>query len=191
MRSCSPPRVPCWLLEFILPVSYRQEMLGDLIEEYHFRTDSTSQLELSLWFWSHTCRSLPFLIWSSLRNGWLISMGVAVGVCAVMAMLKLAADWMIWEWIAPQAVTRVVLAPVVFLMKMAIGGYAAARIRHGATIFLALLVMITVAILSATSVSPTPLPWWYKFGFLTLGPATVLITPAVVRSLRPAAKRVV
>jgi hypothetical protein len=64
MKSSATPCVPCWLLEFILPVSYRQEMLGDLIEEYNLRTNSTSTLELSLWFWSQTCRSVPSLIWS-------------------------------------------------------------------------------------------------------------------------------
>src|SRR5215472_15155041 len=121
MKPSSPPRVPCWLLEFILPGPYRREMLGDLIEEYNLRTNSTSVLESSLWFWSQTCRSVPSLIWSLLRNGdWLPRLMVAFSVYIAMAILRFSAGTAISKLIAPGETTRVVLAPVVFLVTTAI-----------------------------------------------------------------------
>jgi hypothetical protein len=161
-------------------------MLGDLIEEYNLRAESASPLVATRWLWSQACRSVPFMVWSSLRSGnWLISMSIAAGVYMVMAMLKLAADLMISKLVAPQQATQVVIAPVVFLLAAAIGGCVAARARRGAMVFLALMVMITVAVSIELKVCTIPVPWWYEFGFLTLGPLAVLITPALIGVLVP------
>jgi hypothetical protein len=86
--------------------------------------------------------------------------------------------------VAPNQVTYVVLEPIVFLTTTAIGGCVAARIRGGATIFLALIVMITVAILIDVKVCSIPVPWWYQFGFLTLGPLSVIIPPTLFGRLK-------
>jgi hypothetical protein len=95
-------------------------------------------------------------------------------------MLKFAADLMISKVVAPDQTTNAVLAAIVFLTTPAIGGCVAARLRRGATIFLALIVMITVAVLIDVKVCSMPVPWWYQFGFLTLGPVAVIITPALL-----------
>jgi hypothetical protein len=87
--------------------------------------------------------------------------------------------------IVPGRTTYVVLAPVVFLTTSAIGGCVAARLRRGASIFLALIVMITVLVLIGVKVCTIPVPWWYQFGFLTLGPLAVLIAPAIASVLVP------
>lgn len=188
MRRYSPPAFACWLFESVLLVPYREAMLGDLIEEYTLRAESTSRFTASCWFWSQACRSLSSMIWSRLRSGnWLINMSIAMGVYIVMGMLKFAADLMISKLVAPEQTTHVVLAPIVFLTTTAIGGCVAARIRRAATIFLALIVMITVAVLIDLKACTIPVSWWYQVGFLTLGPLTVLITPAVVWSLKPTA----
>jgi hypothetical protein len=143
MRGNSPPAFACWFLESVVPVPYREAMVGDLIEEYTLRAESTSPLTASRWFWSQACRSVASMVWSTLRNqDWLISMSIAMGVYDVMGMLKFAADLTISKLVAPEQTTHVVLAPVVFLTTTAIGGCVASRIRHGATIFLALIVMI-------------------------------------------------
>jgi hypothetical protein len=184
MKSYSPPAFACWLFESVLPGSYREAMLGDLIEEYTLRIESTSRFTASRWFWSQACRSVPSMVWSSLRNGnCLISMSIAMGVYIFMGMLKFAADLMISKLVAPGQTMHVVLAPIVFLTVTAIGGCVAARIRRRATIFLALIVMITVAVLIDLKVCTIPVPWWYQFGFLTLGPLAVLIAPAIVSVL--------
>ena len=178
MSRSSPPTFACWLLETVVPTSYRKAILGDLIEEYTLRTESTSRFTASRWFWSQTFRSLPSMVWSSLRSrDCLLSISIAMSVYIVMEILEHAADVTISKWVAPQPTTYVVLAPVVFLTATAIGGCVAARIRRGATKFLALSVMITVAVTIALKVCTIPVPWWYQFGFLTLGPLAVIITP--------------
>ena len=106
-------------------------------------------------------------------------MSIAVGVYIFMGTLKFAADLMISKLVAPDQGTYVVLAPIVFLTTTAIGGCDAARIRRDTTIFLALMVTITVAILMDLKVCSIPVPWWYQFGFLALGPLAVIITPTL------------
>ena len=180
MSRNSPPAFACWLLESLIPVPYRQAMLGDLIEEYTLRAESASPLTASRWFWSQACRSVPSMVGCWLRSrDWLISMSIAMGVYIVIGTLKLAADSAISRFVSPRPTTYVILAPVLFLAATSIGGCIAARIRPGATIFLALMAMITVAVSIALKVCTIPVPWWYEFGFLTLGPLSVLLTPAV------------
>jgi len=186
MRRNSPPAFACWLLASVVPAPYREAVLGDLIEEYTLRAESASPVAASRWFWSQACRSVPSIVWSSLRSrDWLISMSIAMGVYIIMGTLKFTADLTISKFVAPPQTTYVILAPVVFLATTSIGGCVAARIRRGATIFLALIVMITVAVLIAVKVCTIPVPWWYQFGFLTLGPLSVLLTPAVFGVLKP------
>ena len=108
-----------------------------------------------------------------------------MGVYAVMGTLKLAADFMIAKLVAPEPTAYVVLAPIVFLAFTSIGGCAAARIRFGTAVFLALFVMITVAVQIIAKACAIPVPWWYEFGFLTLGPLSVLLTPVAFGVLKP------
>jgi len=180
MRRAQPPAFACWFLDSVVPVPYREALLGDLIEEYSLRADSASPIA-ARWFWSQTCRSVASILWSSLCSGdWVVSMSIAIGVYIGMAMFKLIADLTISKVLAPGQATYLILAPVVFLLTSAVGGCVASRIRRGATLFLALIVMITVAALIGIKVCATPVPWWYQFGFLCLGPLAVLIAPAIV-----------
>jgi hypothetical protein len=186
MSRYSPPAFACRLFQNVLPIPYRGALLGDLIEEYNLRAEATSASAATRWFWGQACRSIPFIMGSSLRNGdWLISVSTAVGVYAVMGMLKLAADFMIAKLVAPGPTAYVVLAPIVFLAFTSIGGCAAARIRFGTAVFLALFVMITVAVQIIAKTCTIPVPWWYEFGFLTLGPLSVLLTPVAFGVLKP------
>jgi hypothetical protein len=189
MRRTSPPAFACWFLDSVIPVPYREALLGDLIEEYTLRAESASPLTASRWFWSQACRSVPPMVWSSLGSrDWLISMSIAIGVYIILEALEYGVHLAVSRLVAPQPSTCVLLAPVQFLAGSAIAGCVAARIRRGATIFLALMVMITVAISIALKVCAIPVPWWYEFGFLTLGPLSVLLTPAVFWSTHPAAE---
>src|SRR5262249_21725076 len=107
MRRHSPPAFPCWLLESVVPVPYREALLGDLIEEYCFRVESTSRFAASRWFWSQTCRSLPFLVWSSLSSGdWRTSGSVAIGVFVGMAVIKFGVSLTIAKMVAPRPTTQ-------------------------------------------------------------------------------------
>jgi hypothetical protein len=145
MKRYSPPALVCRIFESILPVSYRETLIGDLIEEYPLRVESTSPFTAFLWLSSQCGRSVPCTVCASIRSGaWLINLSIAVGVYLSVGTLKVVADLVISKLVAPAQSAHVILAPVVFLMATAIGGCVAARIRFGATIFLALLVMITV-----------------------------------------------
>jgi hypothetical protein len=186
MRCDSPPAFACRFFQTVLPVPYQGALLGDLIEEYALRAESTSPSAATRWFWGQACRSIPFIVGSSLRTGdWLISASAAMGVFVVMGMLKFAADFMITKLVAPEQTAYIVLAPIVFLAITSSGGYAAARIRCGTAVFLAFIVMITVAVLIAVKACPVPVPWWYQLGFLTLGPLSVLLTPVLFGALKP------
>jgi hypothetical protein len=180
MRPCSPQTFLCLLLESVLPDPYREAIIGDLIEQYTLRVESTSRFSASRWFLSQACRSVPPMVWCWLRSGnCFLNMSVAVGVFIFMATLKFAADLTISKLVSPDQTRDVILAPIVFLTITAIGGCVAARIRRGATLFLALMVTITVAILIELKFCSLPVPWWYQFGFLTLGPLAVMITPTL------------
>lgn len=184
MNRSSPPALACWLLEYLLPVPHRGPILGDLIEEYALRAESTSPSAASRWFWSQAFRSVPLMIASSLRAGnWLTSVVIALSVYIGMASFKLAIGVMVSRLVAPGQTGQIVLNAVEFLMATAIGGCIAARIRRGATIFLALFVMFTVAILIELKLCTIPVPWWYQFGFLSLGPLVVLVTPSIIERL--------
>lgn len=185
MRRRSPQAFACRVLESVLPVPHQGAVLGDLIEEHALRAESTSPSAAARWFWGQVWRSVPFMVRSSLRADCLIGTSVAVGVFVVMGMLKFAADLMIEKLIAPGQTTYIVLAPMVFLATTSIGGFAAARIRRGTTVLLAFIVLATVAVLIAMRVCPVPVPWWYQFGFLILGPLSVLFAPAVLGILKP------
>ena len=69
MSRYSPPAFACRLFQIVLPVPYRGALLGDLIEEYNLRAEATSPSAATLWFWGQACRSIPFIVGSSLRNG--------------------------------------------------------------------------------------------------------------------------
>jgi hypothetical protein len=188
MRRNSPPALACWLLESVVPAPYREAMLGDLIEEYSLRVESTSPSTASRWFWSQACRSVPSMAWSWLRSrDCLMSMSIALGVYIFMEMSQLAANLTIARLVAPEPKTDVVLAPVVFLTRCAIGGCVAARIRRGAAIFLALMIMITAAVSIDLRLCTIPVPWWYSLGFFSLGPLAVVTVPVVFGVRAPGA----
>ena len=68
MNRYSPPAFACWLFQAVLPVSYRAALLGDLVEEYTLRAESTSPSAATRWFWGQACRSIPFIVGSRLKN---------------------------------------------------------------------------------------------------------------------------
>lgn len=181
MTRHSPPSIACLLLDSVLPVSSRDAILGDLTEEYAVRADTKSGFEASRWFWSQTCRSLASL---SLRDGWVLNLTSAIAMCVMMAALKTGADAAISRVFHPTEMTRVVLAPIVFLAATAAAGCVTVRVRPGATVILSLLVFITVGVLIAVNVCTIRIPWWYQFGFLTLGPASVLVAPVIGNGLK-------
>jgi hypothetical protein len=181
MTRHSPPAIACLLLDSVLLPHSRDEILGDLIEEHALRADAKSGFEASRWFWSQTCRSLA---WSSLGGGWVWNLATAIAVCVVTAALKIGADFAIARLFQPREMTQVVLAPILFIAATTVAGCVAVDVRRGAMVFLSLIVFVAVGVLIALNVCTIPVPWWYKFSFLTIGPASVFAAPIIRHSLK-------
>ena len=62
MIGSGPPRIPAWILARLLPRAARDEILGDLEENYRLRAESTGSGRARLWYWSQVL-TIPFWIW--------------------------------------------------------------------------------------------------------------------------------
>lgn len=143
--------------------------MGDLAEEYALRARSTSLFTVSHWYWGQVLRSIPPVIWSSIRRGhWLRTLGVAMGAYIATGIVEFAGDAAISRLIAPGSLVHAVLGLIAGLSTMVLGGYLAAWIRPGAATAMAGIVMISVAVLMVTKSDSVPL--WYQLAFLIAGP---------------------
>ena len=143
--------------------------MGDLAEEYTLRARSASPSTVSRWYWGQVYRSIPPVVWRSVRAGhWLRTLSVAVGAYIAAGIVEFAGDAAISRLLAPDAHVHAVLSMIVGLTTMMLGGYLAAWIRPGAATALAGIVMIGVAVLMVTKSGTVPL--WYQLAFLIVGP---------------------
>jgi hypothetical protein len=172
-----PPAVACWILESLVPSSSPNAVVGDLIEEYAYRAADDSSTA-TWWLWSQTIRSVPFLLASAIRIGWLVNIRIAFITYALMAVLKVGIADFLSHWVR-QTSTWLLLAPLTFVIVNAVGGLVIARIRRPAAVALSAMVMLTVAVMSVGGFCPIPVPWWYQFGFFAVAPLAILIPPAV------------
>jgi len=180
MTRARGPLLARWLLESVLPVSYGEALLGDLLEEYGHRAGSTSRAAASIWFWGHVWRSVPWLMRSSFDGAeWASRLAAALSVYALMVSVKLAVNVIVSKLAGLEGSVHLAMEPVLFVAVTAAGGCIADRIRRGTTMLLALMVIITVAVLIWIQLCTTPVPWWYPCIFLSLGPLSVVVTPAV------------
>jgi hypothetical protein len=62
MKRVLAPRFAAWLLELFLPATYREVILGDLIEEYAIRYRSSARFVVA-WYWRQVCRSIAPVLW--------------------------------------------------------------------------------------------------------------------------------
>ncbi|HEV2852603.1 MAG TPA: ADOP family duplicated permease [Thermoanaerobaculia bacterium] len=65
-----PPRFATSLLRALLPAAEREEVLGDLREEYVHRRGLRGRLAAALWFWGQVLGSVPALLGRSGWRGW-------------------------------------------------------------------------------------------------------------------------
>ena len=179
MKPSAGPRLACWIMETVLPAASGSAMLGDLIEEYAARRESGPCRAATFWFWSQTIRSVGCQAWSILKGASPASCGIAALVYLGMAALKIGALALLWR-LGTRPRAEIMISPFVFLVITGLGGCVAARLRREATVFLALMVSVTVVTLVAIQWCRTTVPWWYQFGFLVAGPVNVLVAPGIV-----------
>jgi len=176
-----PSRIATWLLERVLPERDRDALVGDLIEEYELRAQSSTPSIASRWYWGQACRCLPRMVWDSV-NRWLPTLGVATGAYIAAGALEFGGTVVISKLFTPAAAVFTVVSVVVGLATLVIGGYVATWIRPGAGTVMAVIVMIVVAVLMATTSGSEPL--WYGLTFLVAGPLAALAGGALCRGGR-------
>jgi hypothetical protein len=174
-RHAAPSRAATWLLARLLPARDRDAIIGDLVEEYALRAQSSSSAIATRWYWGQVCRSLPAFLWSSLKRGqWIGTVGVAMVMYVVANGLEAIGDVAISRLLhlTPESHSHIVVSLVVGLTTMALGGYVAARTRRNADMVLASLILIGVAVLMVAI--PDSVPLWYQIAFLVAGPLASL-----------------
>jgi hypothetical protein len=181
-------RIPLatWLLERVLPERDREAILGDLIEEYELRARSSARWMVFRWYWGQACRSVPRIVWGSVRrDGWHPTLAVAVSAYIAAGALEFVGTVAISKLLAPAAPAYTVVSLVVGLTTMGIGGYFATWMRPGAGTVMAGIVMVVVAVLMLTTGGSAPL--WYGLVFLVVGPLATLTGASLCRGRRTSA----
>jgi len=172
MNPHSPPRLANWLLRCFVPAMDREEIMGDLAEEFSLRTQSPGSCRS--WYWGQALRSIPPIAWKAARQGgWIRTLLVGLGAYFAAGLLESAV------YAAIQGITvnsdsslQPVLSLIIGLATMVGGGYVAARLRPGAEMVTSVTVFAAVVVLFAAQVGDAPL--WYGLAFLIAGPLATL-----------------
>jgi hypothetical protein len=167
----SPPRLANWLLRWFIPAKDREEIMGDLAEEFALRVQSSDACRS--WYWGQTLRSIPPMAWKATRQGrWIRTFLVALGAYIAAGLVESVADAVLLKTVNPQSLLHTVLSLIIGLTTTAGAGHVAARFRSGAETVTAAFVLFAVTVLLAARVGEVPL--WYGFTFLIAGPLASL-----------------
>lgn len=167
----SPPRLANWLLHWFLPTIDREEIMGDLAEEFSLRIPS--QGSCWSWYWGQVLRSIPPILWKAARQGcWIRTLFVALGAFIAAGVLESAANAALLGAVNPESSLHSILSLIIGLGTMVGGGYVAARLRPGAETVMSVIVFVAVTVLLAAQVGDAPL--WYGLAFLIAGPLSSL-----------------
>ena len=173
MSNQSPARLDVWLLGHIVPEKDREAILGDLAEEYALRRTAESSIAVSCWYWGQVCRSVPLFAWQQVRRRrWLATLGIALAVYVAAGLVEFVTTFALAGIAAPDTPAGQIVSVIIGLTTLAIGGYVAARIRPAASIALAVIAAVVVALLIVASGARVPV--WYQLVFLAAGPLASL-----------------
>jgi hypothetical protein len=184
VRSLSRSRIAAWVLACALPAEDVEIILGDLEEEYALRSRSTRG---SLpWYWAQIVRSMPVFLWLPVRRGgWVPTLGVALGACAIQAMIELTTKFAIVGLFHPDARWPAFITLMVTLPSLTLLSYLAARIRPGAATMLTAIIVFAV-VLQLVVKDDHGMTFWAQLATLFVGPS-VAFTGGVL-SLRTRAE---
>ena len=176
--------VATWILSRLAPKNERDPLVGDLVEEYALRSNTTSSSVALRWYMKQVLASAPLLLRVRLaRVAWISTIGAALLAYIAVAVAELSVDWAISNWTAGGAFAYKPLGLIILFPIVVLIGYVAGRFRRGAPILLGvmMLLVVTAMMLSTTE----SLPPWYGVAYFAMGPAAAFIG-AALRSLRPA-----
>lgn len=166
----SRTRVAGWMLGCVLSRRDVEATIGDLEEEYLLRSRSTGDPAVFRWYWSQIARTIPLLVWTSVRRGGWAMLAVALGACIVQAAVELASKFALSSLSAADTRLPAFLTLIIGLPSLVFVSYLAARIRPGAATAMAGLILIAVAI--QIVVKPGgDLPYWNQMAALLVGPS--------------------
>lgn len=75
-----PPRLGAWLVGLFAQGEEREQMVGDLLEEYHERSARLGRVAARRWYWRQILRSMPHLVGAAFRTSpWTTALVVVVG----------------------------------------------------------------------------------------------------------------
>lgn len=167
MMRRSPPRLAQWLLGGLVAGRDREVLLGDLAEEFSLRVHSSGAG--GFWYWGQVLRSVPVVVWSSVRQGrWILTLAVALGAYIAAGIVEFFATGTLSGFLSPDSPMHTAASLCIGLATILAGGYVAARIRPGADKAMGILVAFAVVALMAAQVGNVPL--WYQVAFLVAGP---------------------
>lgn len=147
-----------WIMACVLPLPDLEVVMGDLAEEYPLPSRSTSDSRVSRWYWGQVSRSIPPLLWASIRRGgWLATLAAALGACMVQATVELAFQSAMSGLLTPDVPVPAIFTLIAGLTTLVLVGYLAAWLRPGAATVLATTVVIAVVVQMATKGTSMPL----------------------------------
>jgi hypothetical protein len=167
--------VATWILARFVPMSDREELIGDLTEEYARRAKAGLPYAVLGWYLRHICASIPPLLWARLtRATWPITLGVALLAYFVVGAAQLVIQWAVQSFTltAHRHLDLVIIFPTVLLI-----GYISERFRHRSAIFLGAVLLLAIAAMTLWSAGNAPV--LYRLAYLLLGPSVAFIGAAM------------
>jgi len=162
----------CWatrILACVLSPRDLEVVIGDLAEERALRSTSMSPSHLARWYWGQIARSIPTLLWASIRRGgWIATFVTAVAACVVQAGVELGAKSAVSSLGAVDTPVVGIVSWVIGLPSLIFVSYLAARIRPGAATVLT--AMIVIAVFIQLMVKGETLPLWKQIAAVVVGP---------------------
>ena len=150
MSFHSPPHLASWLLSRCLTARDRDEVLGDLAEEFSLRIQSSDSGWS--WYWGQALRSIPSVVWKYARRaGWIRTFFVALGAYIGAGVVESAADAALSTILTPAPPLHTILSLIIGLVTIAAGGYVASRFRPGAETALSVIVFMAANEMGAMS----------------------------------------
>ena len=102
VNTNSAPWLADWLLGWLVPATDREQIKGDLIEEFSLRAQSSNSSWS--WYWGQTLRSLPPMVLKTARQGrWLRTFLVASGAYIAAGLMEFLADMVLLKSVNPQS----------------------------------------------------------------------------------------
>jgi hypothetical protein len=183
MMLPSRARTASWLLACVLPAQDVEHVVGDLEEELALRACEPHGGHG--WYWSQLARSLPGLLWLTIRRGrWTATVAVALAACAVQAGIELGVGFGLYLVSSPGTRWAQALSATITLPALVFVNRQAARVRPGAAIAFATIaasVLVTRTALLAVAGRPVPVA---MLAAIVVVPALAL-TGGILARLKP------